>query len=65
VWPDANSEELAQQTPLPLSPQIDTNKGFVWSSYVRDLPYDWQTLVENVADPSHVPFTHHGVQGNR
>ncbi len=32
---------------------------------MRDLEYDWQTLVENVADPSHVPFTHHGVQGNR
>ncbi len=65
VWPDVNSKELAKQTPLPLSPQIDANKGFVWSSFVRDLAYDWQTLVENVADPSHVPFTHHGVQGNR
>jgi phenylpropionate dioxygenase-like ring-hydroxylating dioxygenase large terminal subunit len=32
---------------------------------VRDLPYDWQTLVENVADPSHVPFAHHGIQGHR
>jgi phenylpropionate dioxygenase-like ring-hydroxylating dioxygenase large terminal subunit len=29
------------------------------------LEYDWQTLIENVADPSHVPFSHHGVQGNR
>ena len=65
VWPDANSPQLAEETPLPLSPQIDASKGFVWSSYVRDLEYDWQTLVENVADPSHVPFTHHGVQGNR
>ncbi|MEJ1933823.1 Rieske 2Fe-2S domain-containing protein [Nostoc sp. NIES-2111] len=65
VWPDAKSQELANQTPLPLSPQIDASKGFVWSSFVRDLDYDWQTLVENVADPSHVPFAHHGVQGNR
>ncbi|MEO0839005.1 MAG: Rieske 2Fe-2S domain-containing protein [Cyanobacteria bacterium J06643_5] len=65
VWPDANSPQLAEETPLPLSPQVDASKGFVWSSYVRDLEYDWQTLVENVADPSHVPFTHHGVQGNR
>ncbi|BAY37468.1 cell death suppressor protein Lls1 homolog [Nostoc sp. NIES-2111] len=65
VWPDAKSQELAHQTPLPLSPQIDASKGFVWSSFVRDLDYDWQTLVENVADPSHVPFAHHGVQGNR
>ncbi len=65
VWPDAKSAELAAATPLPLSPQVDASKGFVWSSFVRDLEYDWQTLVENVADPSHVPFAHHGVQGNR
>jgi phenylpropionate dioxygenase-like ring-hydroxylating dioxygenase large terminal subunit len=65
VWPDANSAELAATTPRPLSPQVDASKGFVWSSMVRDLEYDWQTLVENVADPTHVPFAHHGVQGNR
>ncbi len=65
VWPDLNTAEVAKETPLPLSPQIDSSEGFVWSSYVRDLPYDWQTLVENVADPSHVPFAHHGVQGSR
>ena len=65
VWPDAKSAELAAATPRPLSPQVDASKGFVWSSMVRDLEYDWQTLVENVADPSHVPFAHHGVQGNR
>lgn len=65
VWPDANSADLAAKTPLPLSDQLDAEKGFVWSSIVRDLEYDWQTLIENVADPSHVPFAHHGVQGNR
>ena len=65
VWPDAKSSQQATDTPLPLSPQIDATKGFVWSSFVRDLEYDWGTLVENVADPSHVPFSHHGVQGDR
>jgi phenylpropionate dioxygenase-like ring-hydroxylating dioxygenase large terminal subunit len=65
AWPDPMSADLAFQTPLPLSPQIDAEKGFVWDSYVRDLAYDWQTLVENVVDPSHVPFAHHGLQGNR
>ncbi len=65
VWPDKNSQDLANKTPLPLSPQIDADNGFIWSSYVRDMAYDWQTLVENVADPSHVPYAHHGVQGNR
>ena len=65
VWADSQSVEQAKQTPLPLSPQIDASQGFVWSSMVRDLEYDWQTLVENVADPSHVPFAHHGIQGER
>lgn len=65
VWLDADSAAIADSQPLPLSPQVDASRGFVWSSMVRDLEYDWQTLVENVADPSHVPFAHHGVQGNR
>jgi len=65
VWMDESSPELAAKTSLPLSPKIDKTKGFVWSSMVRDLEYDWRTLVENVADPSHVPFAHHGIQGNR
>ncbi len=65
VWMDAVSPKVAAKTPLPLSPKIDASKGFIWSSMVRDLAYDWQTLVENVADPSHVPFAHHGIQGNR
>ena len=65
VWMDADTPEIAAQTALPLSAKIDASKGYVWSSMVRDLEYDWQTLVENVADPSHVPFAHHGIQGNR
>jgi phenylpropionate dioxygenase-like ring-hydroxylating dioxygenase large terminal subunit len=65
VWPDPETTELAIKTPLPLSPQLDASQGFIWSSLVRDLEYDWQTLVENVADPSHVPFAHHKLQGNR
>ena len=65
VWMDADTSEIADRTSLPLSSKIDASKGFVWSSMVRDLAYDWQTLVENVADPSHVPFAHHGIQGNR
>lgn len=65
VWPDPQTRDMAAHQPLPLSPLMDETKGFVTSSVMRDLAYDWQTLVENVADPSHVPFAHHGVQGNR
>ena len=35
------------------------------TTYTRDLPYGWDTLVENIVDPSHVPFAHHGLQGKR
>ena len=38
---------------------------YIMPPFFRDLPYDYQTLVENVADPAHVQFAHHGVQGNR
>ena len=31
----------------------------------RDLPYDALTLLENVIDSSHIPFTHHRSVGNR
>ncbi|MGD1701878.1 Rieske 2Fe-2S domain-containing protein [Dapis sp. BLCC M229] len=65
VWPDAKTADLAATTPLPLSPQIDAEKGFVWSSYVRNLEYGWEILIENLVDPSHAPFAHHGVLGNR
>lgn len=67
IWADRTSPELAERTPLPLSDAIDldTDTDSVWKSMVRDLDYDWQTLIENVADPSHVPFAHHGLQGDR
>jgi phenylpropionate dioxygenase-like ring-hydroxylating dioxygenase large terminal subunit len=29
--------------------------------YVRDVPYDYTTLLENVLDASHLPYTHHKV----
>jgi len=35
------------------------------STFTRDLPYGWDTLLENIVDPSHVPFAHHGLQGRR
>lgn len=37
----------------------------VSSTFTRDLPYGWNALVENLIDPSHVPFAHHGLQGKR
>ncbi|EIE25056.1 hypothetical protein COCSUDRAFT_46572 [Coccomyxa subellipsoidea C-169] len=38
---------------------------FAGGHYARDLPYAWSTLMENLADPSHVNFSHHNVVGDR
>ena len=35
------------------------------STYTRDLPYGWDTLLENIVDTAHIPFAHHGLQGVR
>ena len=40
-------------------------KGVNGPKYMRDLPYGWDTLMENLLDPAHVPFAHHGLQGTR
>lgn len=33
--------------------------------FMRDLPYGHDVLLENLLDPAHVPWAHHGVQGDR
>ena len=50
--------------PLPLLPEIE-EPGWVYIDVQRDLPYDYATLLENVLDVSHLPFTHHASVGNR
>jgi hypothetical protein len=34
---------------------------YTHSIYNRDVPYDYTTLLENVLDASHLPYTHHKV----
>ena len=50
IYPSDVMKEIPQQHPY---------------TYTRDLPYGWDTLVENLIDPSHIPFAHHGIQGKR
>jgi phenylpropionate dioxygenase-like ring-hydroxylating dioxygenase large terminal subunit len=62
--------EQAAQTKVPLieplvAAESAQETGWVCLDTFRDLPYDALTLLENVLDPSHVPFTHHRSVGNR
>ena len=60
----AGEAEVAAAVPLPLVPVLEEPGWFVQDTF-RDLPMDALTLLENVLDASHVPFTHHATVGRR
>lgn len=65
VWPSAGpaAAAAAAAAPLPVSKgliEIWNNKpGGHDKWYRRELPYSFDMLIENLADPSHLPFSHH------
>jgi len=65
----AGTATRAAEVPLPLIPvPMNAGKptdGWIMLNTFRDLPYDALTLLENVLDPSHLPFTHHNSVGKR
>ena len=60
----AGDSERAVDVPLPLVPVLE-EPGWLVQDTFRDLPMDALTLLENVLDVSHVPFTHHRTVGRR
>jgi phenylpropionate dioxygenase-like ring-hydroxylating dioxygenase large terminal subunit len=60
----AGQGEQAELADLPRVPQLDDPLWLVQDTF-RDLPMDALTLLENVLDVSHVPFTHHRTVGKR
>jgi phenylpropionate dioxygenase-like ring-hydroxylating dioxygenase large terminal subunit len=62
----AGKPENAAKTKVPIiEPLEESPGGWVIINMFRDVPYDALTLLENILDPSHVPFTHHQTVGNR
>lgn len=62
----AGNPENAAQTKVPLiDPLEESPEKWVCLNTFRDLPYDALTLLENVLDASHIPYTHHRTVGNR
>ena len=60
----AGDSAAAAAVPLPLVPVLE-EPGWLVQDTFRDLPMDALTLLENVLDVSHVPFTHHRTVGKR
>ncbi|KAJ4827356.1 hypothetical protein Tsubulata_044803 [Turnera subulata] len=65
VWPDENGLERAQATKPPMLPDDFDKPEFSTVTIQRDLFYGYDTLMENVSDPSHIDFAHHKVTGRR
>ena len=64
VWMGA--PDAADPKQLPLVPALEENpESWTVQDTFRDLPMDAVTLLENVLDVSHVPFTHHKTVGKR
>ncbi|MDJ0599305.1 MAG: Rieske 2Fe-2S domain-containing protein [Crocosphaera sp.] len=62
----AGKTENALETPIPLVDVLEENSDeWVCLNTFRDIPYDALTLMENVLDSSHIPYTHHKSVGNR
>jgi phenylpropionate dioxygenase-like ring-hydroxylating dioxygenase large terminal subunit len=64
VYPGQPENAARVAVPI-LDPLTEADDSWVCMDTFRDLPYDALTLLENVLDASHVPFTHHGTVGNR
>ncbi|XP_043699800.1 pheophorbide a oxygenase, chloroplastic [Telopea speciosissima] len=65
VWPDENGWDKASATKPPMLPDDFTDPAFSTVTIQRDLFYGYDTLMENVSDPSHIDFAHHKVTGRR
>jgi phenylpropionate dioxygenase-like ring-hydroxylating dioxygenase large terminal subunit len=62
----AGDPDGAAAVPLPLVPALEEDPSdWLVQDTFRDLPMDALTLLENVLDVSHVPFTHHRTVGRR
>jgi phenylpropionate dioxygenase-like ring-hydroxylating dioxygenase large terminal subunit len=63
----AGNPEQAAATPVPVIGPLADAPDANWTLFntFRDLPYEAATLLENVLDASHLPYTHHNTVGNR
>ncbi|MDJ0677049.1 MAG: Rieske 2Fe-2S domain-containing protein [Calothrix sp. MO_167.B42] len=69
VWPEYGSTALidSKLREPRVIPELEASPERVRTSAwnIRDLPYGWDYFMENVADPAHVPITHHNIMGSR
>lgn len=63
IWPDDSPSAFIDSAVKKLEGKnyYEDDRYIVGSSYMRELPYPIDFLIENILDPAHVPFSHHGL----
>ncbi|KAK9811313.1 hypothetical protein WJX72_001607 [[Myrmecia] bisecta] len=68
IWPDGEEARFIEAAATAVAQDVPP-KGSEWQEFLplflREFPYSYQTLFDNALDPSHVPWSHHGVIGDR
>ena len=60
IYPSNDSSKSTSSKPPAVIEQLDEpNMLDATQLYVRDLPYSYDILVENLCDPSHISWAHH------
>ncbi|KAL4611960.1 hypothetical protein ACB092_08G163800 [Castanea dentata] len=61
-WPNSDPQyrDILMEKKPPYIPEID-DPSFTNSMGNRDIPYGYEVLIENLMDPAHVPYAHHGI----
>lgn len=62
VWVWFGTPELADEMMIPIPPVVKDNDAsdvILYTNWSRVVPYGFEALLENVADPTHVHWAHH------
>ncbi|XP_074294153.1 protochlorophyllide-dependent translocon component 52, chloroplastic-like [Silene latifolia] len=61
-WPNSDPKyrDILTKKQPPYIPELE-DPNYTRSMGVRDLPYGYEILVENIMDPAHVPYAHYGL----
>ncbi|XP_076883894.1 protochlorophyllide-dependent translocon component 52, chloroplastic-like [Bidens hawaiensis] len=61
-WPntDLQHKDIVTKKKPPCIPELD-DPSFTYQMFNRDIPYGYEVLIENLMDPSHVPYAHYGI----
>eukprot|EP00252_Welwitschia_mirabilis_P026827 TRINITY_DN894_c0_g1_i2.p1 TRINITY_DN894_c0_g1~~TRINITY_DN894_c0_g1_i2.p1 ORF type:complete len:528 (-),score=69.68 TRINITY_DN894_c0_g1_i2:301-1884(-) len=64
-WPNTSAEfrSILSERKPPLIPGLSDPSFQSHFPSMRDLPYGYEILTENLMDPSHVPYAHYGLMG--